>query len=166
MDTASPQELAVLNELRMHIEHVCKQFHIIRSEAASISQKTAIPDAMLHLQDVLQSTEDATLAIIDAAMAVNTIAEEGSLPETCKQKLQRQAAVILESCSFQDISGQRIKKVLAQINTLETQLRSLADISAGRATPSMAGDPLLNGPALSSAAPTQAEIDRQFKAAK
>ena len=76
------------------------------------------------------------------------------------------------ACAFQDITGQRIGKVVNTLQSIESkvtalatacggevELRSMEDDSAG--TGDNAG--LLQGPQRAGAAPSQAEIDRMFQ---
>ncbi len=161
------QDAEALRALYTQIEDILRQFREIRQEAEGIVENSAMPDAALHLNDVLQHTEEATTTILDAATTIGSLTDNAGVAE--------QISRIYEACTFQDISGQRIKKVLGHINTLESQLARLAesargstaDASAAKAkTPAAqkTGDAaLLNGPALSAAAPSQAEVDAMFK---
>jgi len=118
--------------------------------------KSNMPDAALHLNDVLQATEDATQVILDAAAAIS-----GLTPDNAA--INEQVGRIFEACGFQDINGQRIKKVLKRIEELESQLIRLTD-SSYMASAAPPGDKLMQGPQLSRNAPTQEEVDNMFKA--
>lgn len=156
------QEKEMLLALRAQIEEIHKHFKTIRSEAADIVSTSQMPDATLHLNDVLESTEQATTTIIDAATAIGYVAEEAALSPESRKKINGEISRIYEACSFQDISGQRIKKVLSHMNALEAQLVRLSDTAKSTVAPPNPVDPLLNGPQLSSQAPTQSEVDRLF----
>lgn len=165
--TEGKQDAATLQALYTKIEEILRQFREIREEAEGIVENSAMPDAALHLNDVLQHTEEATTTILDAATTIGSLTDNAAVAE--------QIGRIYEACSFQDISGQRIKKVLGHINTLEMQLSSLAESVRGSsgdaapkkpkaAAPQKTGDAaLMNGPALSAEAPSQADIDAMFK---
>jgi chemotaxis protein CheZ len=79
---------------------------------------------------------------------------------------------IYEACNFQDITGQRISKVVATLKTIETRLVSLAAaVGHGGGAAAKAGKPgpqdgakpsdadLLNGPQLPQNAKKQDEVD-------
>lgn len=164
---------AGLRELLMQIEELYGHFKEIRAEAAGIVETSNMPDAALHLQDVLQSTEEATSTIIDAVGVIGDASN--GLPEeyaAAKEIISDEVTRILVACSFQDISGQRINKVLRHMNTLEEKLANLSR-AARKQAKEVAEDEekkkapgeserLLNGPALATEAPSQADIDALF----
>lgn len=161
--TKPVQDAATLKMLYGQIEEICRHFKQIRQEAAGIVENSQMPDAALHLNDVLESTETATNTILDAATQIGSIAGASALDEESKQKLNEQVGMIYEACSFQDISGQRIKKVLRHLSELEEKLMNLSESAKGQQRDTKPVDPLLNGPALSAVAPSQAEVDALFK---
>jgi len=159
-------DLSLLHTLNAQIEDICKSFQTIRGEALEIASNNKMPDATLHLNDVLQHTEEATHTILDAATAINALAQSSAATAVEKQKITDLIGLIYEACSFQDISGQRIKKVLGHMNALEAQLLRLSDTAHGKALPPKNDDPLLNGPQLAAEAPSQADIDQMFSKSK
>lgn len=150
-----------LKALYSQIEDICRHFKEIRSEAAGIVETSAMPDAALHLNDVLQATEEAALVILEAASAISLLAEDPGVPQPVRDKIADQISRIYEASSFQDISGQRIKKVLTHLSMLETQLLRLSDAARGEMQQKPA-DALLNGPQLAAIAPSQADVDKLF----
>ncbi len=152
---------AHLKALYSQIEEICRHFKEIRTEAAGIVEASQMPDAALHLNDVLQATEEAALVILEAAGAISTLTEDPAIPSATKDKISHEIGRIFEASGFQDISGQRIKKVLTHLHELESQLLRLSETARGQ-VPQKQNDPLRNGPALSAQAPSQAEIDRLF----
>jgi chemotaxis protein CheZ len=128
-----------------------------------IVKTSSMPDAGLHLNDVLQSTEEAAMTILEAATIIgSSVTEANGIPAPAMQKISEQVNRIYAACGFQDISGQRIKKVLRHLHELEGQLLRLSQIARGHGGPKST-DPLLNGPQLAAEAPTQQEVDRLFK---
>ena len=156
----SKPDPVTLRALYAQIEDICRHFKEIRSEAVGIVQTSQMPDATLHLNDVLQATEEATTVILDAAMAIGNFVENGNVN---KQLINDQLGRIYEACSFQDISGQRIKKVLQHLTSLESQLARLSETARGQAAPAKPADPFLHGPALTGTGPSQEEVDNLFK---
>jgi chemotaxis protein CheZ len=80
---------------------------------------------------------------------------------------------ILEACSFQDITGQRIKKVLNTLEQIEFRISRLVKLFGGTLPENMmvedidnghrrADEDLLNGPQLSKDKPSQDDIDKLF----
>ncbi len=147
------------------IEEICRQFRIIRQETKSIFVDSHISDATLQLNDVLASTEEATVKILNAATSIAMSMEGEPLSDQVRDKINSDIGLIYESCSFQDLSGQRIRKVMGYINDLGYKLERLSeDVKSGRIydEEERQKDALLNGPALSGSGPSQDEIDRLF----
>ena len=81
-----------------------------------------IPEAGRELEAIVQSTEDATGTIMDAAeeiMGADMSSSEGAdaINDACKR--------IFEACSFQDITEQRISKVVSTLTFIEERLNQL-----------------------------------------
>jgi chemotaxis protein CheZ len=83
-----------------------------------------IPEAGLELDAVVESTENATTAIMEAAEII--MAADVSDPVAFKALVDDKMMLIFEACSFQDITGQRIRKVVKTLNWIEERLGSLA----------------------------------------
>ncbi len=128
--------------------------------------------ASLELTEVIKATEDATNRIMDAAEAIQSIAETVS-PSDSKDKLVIQAAELMQACTFQDITGQRIRKVLRMHEHIEARVGNLVKIFGGalpdgyniKEIVGVANRPdeaLMNGPQLGKDAPSQSDIDKLF----
>ena len=129
-----------------------------------------IPRAGMELDAIVASTEEATGTIMDAAeeiMAADPSSHEYS--DTINEACMR----IFEACSFQDITGQRINKVVATLTYIEERLHGLQD-AWGPDIADAEGDAhqfgvhsdddrpdkdLLNGPALDGQGIEQSQID-------
>jgi chemotaxis protein CheZ len=125
-----------------------------------------VPTAADQLEAVVQATESATNTILAAAEKIEAVQSEVGAPQAAK--LGAIVGEIYEACSFQDITGQRIAKVLRALRTIEERLAKMASTLDRAGTPAAAptgdtrtGDEaLLNGPQLASQAMSQDEIDR------
>jgi chemotaxis protein CheZ len=82
-----------------------------------------IPVAHDELEAVTQATEDATVAIMEATEAI----EETSAKIDTENAAVLDDAVtkIYEACSFQDITGQRISKVVKALQSIEEKVDEL-----------------------------------------
>ncbi len=88
------------------------------------------------------------------------------------QKLSEQTTQIYEACNFQDITGQRITKVVRALKHIEERIDALVEafgpeIKGTASVASAGGQPLteedlLNGPQLPDKAHDQAAIDALF----
>lgn len=137
------------------------------TNAGDINQKH-IPTATDELDAIIQSTEGATMTIFSACETV-----ERTLPgidEHHRNAIQNEITRIYEACSFQDITGQRITKVVRSLRDIETKVGSILKILHERmgdmdlhhtSKDDRTGDgTLMNGPQLPDAAISQADIDK------
>ena len=130
-------------------------------------KESRIPSAGQELGAIVAATEAATDTIMTCAEAL--MGADASDPVAYKALVDEKMMIIFEACSFQDITGQRITKVVRTLKHIEGKIDALlavfgADFTTGApplAAPSaLEEDDLLNGPALPSAATnTQADID-------
>jgi len=129
-----------------------------------------------ELDAVVQDTENATETILAAAETIDAAAGalitqlDGDQRESIME-IHRQAIRIFEACNFQDISGQRISKVVSLMRFIELRVTSMVDIWGGPEEVETVDeekpktdDDLLNGPALSTdtGVVSQDDIDSLF----
>ena len=157
------QEIAALQPAEIRDEHI----------------RTATDE----LDAVIGATEKATFAIFDACDAIGAIA--GQTDADSSAKLNDQITKIYEACNFQDITGQRISKVVRTLKHIESKVDMivaafgsevrqnhaprLAKLAAEEAEAAVHYEPmsadeaeqqLLHGPQLPGNAMDQDEIDR------
>ena len=158
-------------EVRLHGEILALVDYIrgAKDEIAKIQpgqiKNLDIPVATDELDAIVGATEVATNAILDAAEALTEIATE--VPQEQADKLTDLTTKIYEASNFQDITGQRITKVIATLRQIEAKVVALAravgeeiEDAASEYVEKRSGDEaLLNGPALPEAANTQDDID-------
>jgi len=118
-----------------------------------------------ELEEIVTETARAANRIMDAAEIIEGVA--GKVDPSSAASLTDAVTQIYEASSFQDITGQRITKVVRALQSMEAKLQSLAG-AFGRAefTPAapVEGDAaLLNGPQLSQSASSQDDIDALFE---
>lgn len=149
-----------------------------RAEIAAIQAETIqgehIPNATDQLDEVVSATEDATNKIMDCCDHISTIA--GEVAGENGTKLMDEVTKIYEACNFQDLTGQRITKVVRTLKHIESQIQTLTQSleqvgfsfkkgSGERIQVSQAEDPdkhLLNGPQAENVAIKQDDIDKLF----
>jgi len=123
-----------------------------------------IPFATDELDAIIQHTASATHAILASCETLDVVA--GHLAGEQSARLQDATTRIYEACSFQDITGQRITKVVNTLKTIETKVGQLVATfgdPAGEASaaPTAQGEAvLLNGPQLPTMAMDQSDIDK------
>ncbi len=122
-----------------------------------------IPSATDELDAVAGATEEATVAIMGACENILQVLKDA--PQEYAQPTAAEVTRIYEACTFQDITGQRIAKVIRTLKTIDARVASLLDAAGledegGAAPREEAG--LLNGPALHGAL-SQDDIDRMLE---
>ncbi len=125
-----------------------------------------LPRAGKELEAIVQATEEATQTIMTAAE--NIIAADRGHPDAYRETIDGACMRIFEACSFQDITGQRITKVVHTLTYIEEKLNTLQaawgpDLKdAIGIEDEVAPDDesrLLNGPALAGEGVSQADVD-------
>ncbi len=129
-----------------------------------------IPAATDELDAVIAETAAATGNIMDACERLQS--HVSAAPESLRTAVEADVTAIFEACSFQDITGQRISKVVKALKNIENKVGDIlgalghsasgADKTAAQAAaPAAQGDAaLLNGPQLSGKAISQDDIDK------
>jgi len=128
-----------------------------------------LPGATDELSAVVAATEDATHSILDAVEGIETIA--GELTAAQGDAIRNNVTRIYEACNFQDITGQRIAKVVGVLKDVDKTVLGLMEAfgivldakAAPSAAPAKTGEAaLLNGPQMAGVAHDQAAIDALF----
>ena len=78
----------------------------------------------VELEAVVQATEKAANQIMEAAEAINTWLHAGGDPAAL-QVVREQVSSIFEACTFQDLTGQRIRRAIEHLQQVETMLSGM-----------------------------------------
>lgn len=165
------------HDLRIHaeLEALARYIAQAKKEIAAIQPtdipQEHIPRATDELDAVVGATEDATNRIMDACDQITALTGEVS-PEV-SGKLTAITTGIYEACNFQDITGQRITKVVRALKHIEAKVEALLAAfgeDGERPRPAAAEEiakdddekHLLNGPQLPGNSVDQAYIDSLF----
>ncbi|MBA4782588.1 MAG: protein phosphatase CheZ [Rhizobiales bacterium] len=137
---------------------------------ASEMHDEKIPEAGRELDAVVEATESATNRIMEAAETI--MAGDPSDLDAYVEMINNNVIEIFEACSFQDITGQRIAKVVRTLDMIESQIgtiiltldlerRAKKEIIEKEDPQDVIGE-LLNGPALAGKGVKQNDIDAMF----
>jgi chemotaxis protein CheZ len=142
-----------------------------KQEVASIKpaedREGKIGIATDELDAIVGATEKATSEILTAIERIQEIAwtlrEQGTDPAVCDQ-LDAQAAEAYTACSFQDLTGQRIRRIVKVMRFLEARIDAMIDILRiserdALDTEALGEAPLAHGPARPGEGLRQSEID-------
>lgn len=134
-----------------------------------------IPTATDELEAISETTAAATNRIMDAAEAIDAMADGRA--SASREALSAAATQIYEACTFQDLTGQRVRKIATALHETEVKIDQLIATFTGRlgiASVELAavlpqppqprqsqddGEVRACGPQLPGIAKTQAEID-------
>jgi chemotaxis protein CheZ len=126
-----------------------------------------IPSATDELDAIVTHTAAATDSILEVCETLDGMA--GRLEPGAAGELQEATTRIYEACSFQDITGQRITKVVTTLKTIDMKVARIIatfashDGSQSQPCPGTRSAPevaLLNGPQLPANAMDQSDIDK------
>jgi chemotaxis protein CheZ len=79
-----------------------------------------IPGAGRELDAIVEATEEATNSIMEAAEEI--MSADASDPEAYQELVSNKMIGIFEACTFQDITGQRISKVVETLNYIDERV--------------------------------------------
>ena len=152
-----------------YIGHMKREIAALKPNELS---RDRIPSANDELGSVVQATASATHTIMSAA---EEILGAGDVSDKAYRALvETRVLEIFEACSFQDITGQRIGRVLEALGQLEKRLDRFAKAVTVRDSAETTSDPeealrqarrevlLLNGPQDEAVAIKQDDIDALF----
>jgi chemotaxis protein CheZ len=173
-----------IDDLRDEVGKLSQAIEETKREIAALRRRDVPADRLVRatneLDAVVQATEAATVLILSAAEEINDIVGALRRGSSDSSEIAALAAVsehiirIFEACNFQDITGQRISKVVATMKFIEQRIERLIEILGGaeaflrveapKEPPSAKAEAhLLNGPALDGDHKiTQADIDKLF----
>jgi chemotaxis protein CheZ len=80
----------------------------------------------LELEAVVQATEAAANQIMEAAEAIGDWLRDGSRDVESLEIVASKLNSIFEACSFQDVTGQRIRRAIQHLQHVETMLTEIA----------------------------------------
>lgn len=163
IDSLSSGQDAFEQRVQHEIRDILSHLTATRQELATMGNpginRDKLADANSSLDDAIKATEEAANAILDAADQLAALA--ATLPAAVSEEAMAHINTIYESCNFQDLAGQRIRKVMKVIEYIETRLTAL---SAPDTTepPVSFEQSLMNGPQAHGQAPNQTDIDALF----
>ena len=170
-------------EVRVEIAQMVRMIGRAKLEIASIKHPMAEEDDRMklaagELDAIVVATEASTQDILAASERMETLVRTitGLHPDNEEmaalgEQMADEIIKIFEACNFQDITGQRINKVIKTIQFIEEKILAMIDIWGAEAfmdlpvasDPSADGhDTLMSGPQLENQGITQDEINALF----
>jgi len=183
IDSIEGDMTAVGLKVYADIEALARYINTARAEIADLRpddiNSEHLPAATDELSAIVGATEQATHQIFEAVEGIEALTEKMD-PEVAEQ-VSAAITSVFEACGFQDITGQRITKVVTALQKVESKVDALlqafgddikhdgAPKAPQKRTTTPSGAParpdehLLNGPQLPENAISQDDIDALFK---
>jgi chemotaxis protein CheZ len=141
-DTHDQMTVGDLNRLKGETDSIHRAISRTMQELATLHFGTfgdaSKGRASRELDAVVDSTERATQQILEAAETIDEAANTLSASVKAEQEqalasdIRDHVVRIFEACNFQDLSGQRIAKVLATLTFVEDRVARMLEIWGGR----------------------------------
>ncbi len=126
-----------------------------------------LPRAIEEMNEIVRTTEDASNAIMESAEAIADSMPD-DLNDEYRDIVQGSCQRIFESCTFQDLTGQRISKVMTTLQAIDEHLESLQGLLGAEFEDPEITEPqdedanLMNGPSLEGEGISQDDVDKLF----
>ena len=178
-----PHHPTEMNVIRTEMRALAVCIEQTKKEIAALRPSGTDEDRLLvvsnELEAIIQSTEHATQTILEAAEKLDNLGQQlvsnstvDPFVKSIADEISETIISIYEACNFQDITGQRINKVVKTLEYVEQRVIAMIDIWGDEAIAEIQPEAntehkddearLLNGPQLASQAISQDEIDKLF----
>jgi chemotaxis protein CheZ len=124
MDATTYKEL---RDIARYIENMKQEIGVFQ---VNDLKESRIPAAGQELDAIIKATEDATNTIMENAEAL--MAADASDPKAYQTLVNDRVMKIFEACSFQDITGQRVAKVVETLQMIEARVGRFAEAVQAR----------------------------------
>jgi chemotaxis protein CheZ len=170
-------------KLRSEILNLFHYVQRLREEIGRIAQQpegqTRFEKMSDQLDAILTSTGEATHSVLEGLEDISSTAEElRDIPDPAKveelcDRITEKSMKGMEACSFQDLTGQRITKIVHSLRFIEERVDAMMEICGREGIEALVGElppdnenltdgVALQGPQLPGEAVSQDEIDKLF----
>ena len=166
----SERVMTELDELSTFIQNLKKEIGTLRPDEVT---EEYLPAATNELDAIVEATAEATHNIMDATEQIESVF--GRVESGVEKLLEDATMRIYEACGFQDLTGQRINKVIKALREIEAKVDALvsafgdeihraggdaAEVEESMAEAMVSDEDLLQGPQLEGQGISQDEIDK------
>ncbi|MFD1695312.1 protein phosphatase CheZ [Roseibium aestuarii] len=116
---------AVTEELQLIAREITRMKTEISALRANDMKTSRIPDAGRELDAIVEATESATHSIMEAAEEI--MSADPSDIDAYQELVSNKMIEIFEACTFQDITGQRISKVVSTLNYIDERVTTFVE---------------------------------------
>jgi len=177
MASISGDHASLNHRLHADIEALANYINAAKAEISDIEADKInteyLPEASDQLSAIVGATEQATNDIFEAIESIEALAAK--MDSKTAKRVTGAVTRVYEACGFQDITGQRITKVVTALQNVETKVQALLQAfgeesgaegreaapltSVDGATPASAEEHLMTGPQMPGEGNSQDDID-------
>jgi len=124
-----------IDVLRGELSGLFKYMQRVRKEIATIhhpvDEEHQITKMSDQLDAIVAATEDATDTIMEMSESIQNSVQkirDGEDLDTALNQIDDNCMAVFQACSFQDITGQRVSKVLKSIRFVEERINNLVEV--------------------------------------
>jgi chemotaxis protein CheZ len=169
LSSANLKLYAEIEELALYIKRAREEIASLRPDQITAEH---LPVAGEELEAVVGATEQATNSIMEQVEAIEALTPK--MDQEVAEQIVDAVTQVYEACGFQDITGQRIKKVVSTLTEIESKVHALLEAFGERDAVQPAERPqkveepkpgaapdahLMNGPQSAEDAISQEDID-------
>ncbi len=169
IDKVDQNKQVSLNSIMLQLRDLLVVIEEMRYEVSTLSPQEIkgkhIAGATDELDAIVDATSEATSVIMDACEKIQEKASGIGGEEA--DAINEEVMKVYEACSFQDITGQRISKVVRTFHAIETKIDNLVSVLGIKVKDYIdegddreGDDRLMNGPQLPPEAISQEDIDK------
>ena len=159
-----------LNEISGYIQQTRQEIASLRPDRPGNS---SINSATGELDAIVSQTEEATYSILNGAERIQQVAAQIPTSDdvaALASQIENQAIEIMTTCSFQDLTGQRMTRVVNALRFIERRVNTMIEIWGVDGSIPPVVEPadtrpdahLMNGPQTGGEAVSQNDIDALF----
>ncbi len=177
MVSISGDHASLNHRLHADIEALANYINAAKAEISDIEADKInteyLPEASDQLSAIVGATEQATNDIFEAIESIEALAAK--MDSKTAKRVTGAVTRVYEACSFQDITGQRVTKVVTALQNVETKVHALLQAfgeesgaegreaapltSVDGATPASSDEHLMTGPQMPGEGNSQDDID-------
>lgn len=158
---------SVIGEFRYIADFIQQTRNEIADLQPNEIRNNRIPGASVELDAVVKDTETATSIIMTEAEGLMAVEPEDL--DFYKARVDDAMMRVIEACAFQDLTGQRVTKVVATLRHIEGRVSQFAETLGVKDAKAEETEEdrrrrelMLNGPAIGGPASSQDDIDALF----
>ena len=160
LSSGTPNLVGVSRKIYAELEALNRYIQSAKAEIAALRPDEVkdeyLPVAANELDAIVQATADATNEIMDATETIERVSEQ--LEGENQDSLMDATTRIYEACGFQDITGQRITKVVKALKEIEVKVDALVVAFGGELGNIKSKDGSKEAPAAKLAASSDEEL--------